>query len=95
MTEMTRMTTPAIPDPFTVLSDPNQAPILAQRRKRGGCTLSQGRSHICLNADELARLVEWVQAGHHNPVKWTTTTPAKARLMRYPVVKPDANDAAQ
>jgi hypothetical protein len=76
------MTTPVA---YTVLSDPDKAPTLALRRKGGGCTLSQGRSHICLSAYELGRLLAWAQAEQQAEVKWTTTTPAKAKMMRYPV----------
>lgn len=60
-----------------------RSPVVVQRRDGGGIVLSCSYKLLALSPTEVERLVTFIEG---DP---TAVTPAKARLLRYPVV----NDA--
>jgi hypothetical protein len=87
-----------IPGPLDANSGPPQINInhpdrprtFCQPRPHGGFTLGQGRNRISLSRVEAERLTEVMSAGSDAfySTRYTTTTPAKAKLMRYPMTAP-------
>jgi hypothetical protein len=64
-----------------VISDPDNAITFVERRRRGGLYLQQGRNHVNLNSDELARFIDAareIERENSGVVYSTTTTPAKS-----------------
>ena len=60
-----------------IINDQDKPLTVVSHRDNGGVYLAQaGKSHVLLSATELRRLLEFSAAA---------TTPAKARLLRYPV----------
>jgi hypothetical protein len=80
-----------LPRPQYVISEA-AALTWIEPRAKGGVLIGQGRNRICLNRDEFAKLIEAARKLDPKQPAYTTTTPAKARLMRYPVKTPDAEN---
>lgn len=59
-------------------------PIHVGPRKAGGVTLAQGRSHLVVSAEEIPLLLRALREVGGVEVGMVTT-PAKARIERYPV----------
>jgi hypothetical protein len=81
-----------------VISDPDNAITFVERRRRGGLYLQQGRNHVNLNSDELARFIDAareIERENSGVVYSITTTPAKrhAQLMRYPITPREGRPA--
>jgi hypothetical protein len=82
MTTLHRPDTP-LPRPQYVISEDTAALTWIEPRAKGGVFIGQGRNRICLNRDEFAKLIEAARELDPKQPVWTTTTPAKARLMRW------------
>ena len=52
--------------------------------RNGGAVIGQAHSNIVLDADELVRLINACRDIERSASARTTTTPARARLVRYP-----------
>lgn len=59
--------------------------VIIAGRRNGGYAIEQGTSHILLTPDEAADLAAALTA----IVAPRATTPAKARLLRYPISQPE------
>jgi hypothetical protein len=64
-----------------IISDLGRLPVVVQRRQRGGLLLHTRQMLVALSEREVDRLIEFAL---HNK-KPTATTPAKARLQRFPM----------
>jgi hypothetical protein len=70
-----------------LISDQDKAPTLLQGHKDGvGIRLTQGRNSVVLAGDELHRLLEHVDRPP------TTVSPARARIMSYPIHNHPSSD---
>jgi hypothetical protein len=56
-----------------------------------GVHIGQGQNRLFLSPTEIVRLIDAITefGGQPNRTVYTTSTPAKARLMRYPITKPN------
>ena len=74
-----------------VISSTDRPLAWIQPLRLGGAMIAQAHSSIVLDADELRNLIDVASEIERVASATTTATPARARIMRYPITRHNAD----